>query len=150
MNLAHVHLLLNHFPVIATVLGLLLLVWGIYRRSPEVRTASFLVFILAALVAIPTFRTGEPAEELIEHMPGVSRDLIHDHEEAAEVTIWIVEVLGVVALAALIWQRKRGATPAWLVLIVLLIALGAAGALGWTANLGGKIRHPEINSAGTG
>jgi hypothetical protein len=147
MNPAHAHLVLNHIPVVGTIIGLIVLAYGMLRRSHEVRMAACFVLVLVALLAIPTFLTGEPAEELVEELPGVSHDVIHEHEEAAELAIWVIEIMGVAALVALLWNWKRGAVPAWLITVVLVTALAAVGTMGWTANLGAKIRHPEITGA---
>jgi hypothetical protein len=41
------------------------------------------IFIIVALLAIPAYLTGEPTEELVENLPGVSKSSIEQHEEAA-------------------------------------------------------------------
>ena len=41
MNWAHLHLALNHVPVIGLPIVLLLLAWAILRRSTELLKASF-------------------------------------------------------------------------------------------------------------
>ena len=69
MSPVHWHLLLNHVPVIGTILGVLLLAWGTIRKSEELKQASLSIFIGAAVIAIPAFLTGEPAEEVAERTP---------------------------------------------------------------------------------
>ena len=66
MNWAHLHLALNHVPVIGLPIVLLLLGWGIVKRSPELLKASFGLIILLAVVTVIVQVTGEPAEELVE------------------------------------------------------------------------------------
>ena len=39
MNIAHLHLMLNHFPVVGSVIVALLLVLALYRRSDELGRA---------------------------------------------------------------------------------------------------------------
>ena len=57
--------------------------------------------------------------------------------------------LGAIALGALgVWRRR--ALPRWIVSGVFIGALGAAGLMAYTANLGGQIRHTEIRTASTG
>jgi hypothetical protein len=44
MNLAHVHLLLNHFPTIGMIVGLGLFVGAIVAKSEDLKRASLVVF----------------------------------------------------------------------------------------------------------
>ncbi|MCI0564610.1 MAG: hypothetical protein MN733_39585, partial [Nitrososphaera sp.] len=69
MNLAHVHLLLNHFPVIGTVFGFLFLAYAMAKKSEELKKVSLGIFVLIALIALPVYFTGEPAEEVVKHLP---------------------------------------------------------------------------------
>lgn len=145
MNDAYLHLLLNHIPIITTAIGLLLLAAAIFwRKSADLTGAALTVLVLGALVAIPTYRTGEPAEELVEDLPGVMPMAIHDHEEAAETAVWAVGLAGVAAAGGLITLLRRGSAPPWLLIVTLVLAIVATALLARTANLGGKIRHPEI------
>ena len=52
MNWAHLHLALNHVPVIGLPIVLLLLAWAIVRRSAELLKASFGLIILLAVVTV--------------------------------------------------------------------------------------------------
>lgn len=144
MNAAHWHLVLNHIPVLGTLFGIPFLVIGLLRRDHELIKSSYWVFFIVALITIPVFLTGEPAEEVIERLPGVSRTLIHEHEEAAEPTFIVMMVLGAVALIGLFSERFKESLRRTTVAVVLIGALVGAGLAAWTANLGGDIRHPEI------
>lgn len=79
MNPAHLHIVLNHIPVVGIPFGTGLLIWGFLRKSQEVKTTALLVFVAIALVTIPTYLSGKAAEDLVEHLPGVSENLIEDH-----------------------------------------------------------------------
>jgi len=46
MNWAHVHLLLNHLPVVGTFFGVLLLLLALLRKSEELKRVSLGVFVL--------------------------------------------------------------------------------------------------------
>ena len=45
MNLAHVHLLLNHFPVIGMIIGLGLFLGSLIGKSEDLKRASLLIFL---------------------------------------------------------------------------------------------------------
>ncbi|MGA7880692.1 MAG: hypothetical protein WCA06_13995 [Terrimicrobiaceae bacterium] len=73
MNSAHLHLMLNHIPVPRMAFGLALLGWALLRKGEELKRTSLGLFIIIALLAIPTYLTGEPAEELVENLSGVDK-----------------------------------------------------------------------------
>ncbi|RMG45950.1 MAG: hypothetical protein D6723_17690 [Acidobacteria bacterium] len=146
MNWAHVHLILNHFPVVGLAFGLALLAASVARRNSPLARVGLGVLVAIALIAIPVYLTGEPAEEMIEHLPGVSKSFIEEHEESALPTLIVIELLGMVAAVGLFRFRQTGELPRWFLTATLLLSIGAGGFVGWTANLGGQIRHPEIRT----
>lgn len=149
MNGAHMHLLVNHLPVIGSIFAILLLVWSLTRKNTDIARAALGLFVIAAITGLAAYFTGEPAEHLAEDLAGVSESAIHSHEESAELATVLLGGYGVFALGALIYLRKRESEfPRKLVTLALLLSFVPAGAMGWTANQGGKIRHPEITGAG--
>jgi len=144
MNWAHVHLMINHIPVIGIFGALLLFVYALLKKSEELKMVSLGIFVLIALIMIPVFFTGEAAENVVKKIPGVTETYIGRHEEFAEYSITVMEILGTVCLLCLYFIFKSGTVPKWLLTIVLLLALLTAAVVGLTANLGGQIRHTEI------
>ena len=147
MNGAHLHLLLNHLPVLGVGFGLLLLLAARFRRSTELTAAALVVFVLAGGAAGLAYLTGEPAEDAIEQYTGVNKDAIEEHEEAALVALGLTGLLGLGALAGLVGMRRQALPGKYFGGIMLVGALAASGAMAYTANLGGGIRHPEIGGA---
>jgi LPXTG-motif cell wall-anchored protein len=146
MNLAHLHLILNHLPVLGVPFGLALLGYGLWRRSDELKRTALAVLLLAALVTVPVYFTGEPAEDVVKGLPGVSRPLLSRHEDAATTAFVVVGIAGLAALAGLLAFRRNKNLPGWYSGLILAVSLAASGLLVWTANLGGKARHPEIRA----
>ena len=146
MNWAHVHLIINHIPVIGIGLLILLFIVAMVRKNKGLITVALAFIILISLATIPVYLTGEPAEEVVEDMPGISEELIKEHEEQAEIAFILVEVAGGLALITLIARRYSDNLGQRLVILTLLVLIVSGGLLGWTANLGGKIHHEEIRS----
>jgi uncharacterized membrane protein len=149
MNWAHVHLLLSHLPVIGTIFGVLLLLLALLRKSEELKRVSLGVFVLTALISLPVYFTGEPAEEMVEHLPGVAESLIDRHKDAALFALLMAGAAGIVALAGLILFRRSERLPGWVVAVALVLSFATSGLMGWAANLGGQIRHTEIRAGFT-
>lgn len=144
MDAAHMHLLLNHIPVIGTAVGLFLLAWGLWRTSDELKKVSLSIFIISAVIAIPTYLTGESAEELVEHLSGVSESLIERHEDAAVLAVAALELLGLAAAVTLVLFQRAHRAVNMMLAASLVLALVTGGLMARTANLGGQIRHTEI------
>ena len=147
MNWAHVHLLINHIPVLGTVFGTLLLVFGLVKKNEEIKRVSLGIFVIIAVATVPVYFTGEPAEEIVEHLPGVEEPIIEEHEESALVAFIAVGILGVAAIGVLWRYRHADTIPKRFVIAGLILSIVVCGLMAWTADLGGKIRHPEIRSA---
>ncbi len=165
-SLGDLHLLINHFPVILTVVGTAMAVLALITRKRGVWLYATATLFLAGLAAVPTFFTGEPAEDKLEDSWYVTRQAIHAHEEAADLAGWGLVIMGLIAAYAWwrAWRREtvvvagavhtdRGDVPAeamvranaglpvWLRALVVLSALVGCVLVYRTASLGGDIVH---------
>lgn len=144
MNPVHIHLLLNHVSIMAAIFSVLVFAYGFFRKNSSVINVSLAGFVLAALAAIPVFLSGEPAEDAVEHLPGVVEATIEQHEEAAEIALWMIELSGIAALAGLVMRANRFFTGKVFYGLMFILSLISAGSISYTGYLGGKIRHTEI------
>ncbi len=142
MNLAHLHLLLNHAPTIGFAAGLALFGLSLVRRNEELRRASFLIFFGFALIGIPAYLSGDAAYFILRNRGSVSEDLVAAHRNAALLALIAMEITGLVAWLAL-WRPRRWHVPAAMVLSLVSFVL-----VGRAATIGGQIRHPEILAEG--
>lgn len=145
MNAIHLHLIANHIPILGSVIGLLVLIAGFFFNNREVRITAAAILLFAAVGGIVTNKSGEEAEEVVEDLPGVSHDLIHEHEEMAEKAMPFIFGTAVLAAATLFGEIKRKKFARIASLLLLFCALGVSALSGYTGYLGGKIRHPEID-----
>ena len=146
MNPTHLHLLLNHFPIVGTLIGSAILFYGVIKSQNAGKTIGALIIVIMAIVAVPVLLTGEPAEESIEHLSGISETLIHDHEETSEKAFWLMEASGALSLLALILYRKKSVYASKTFWMAFAFAAITFFAMAWTGYLGGKIRHPETSN----
>ena len=147
MNVAHLHLLLNHLPVLGPIFGLALLLLGLWRESEPFKRVALGVLLVAALLAVPVYLTGEPAEDAVQMLPGVSKAITEKHEEVAVVAFTAMVALGAIALGGLIRYRGSRAVAPWFATVLLAATLLTSALMAWTAGLGGQVRHTEIRPA---
>jgi len=145
MSAAHLHLLINHLPIVGGLLALALLLLALWR--PAHLASAALVLMLSGVGAGAALLTGEPAEEQVEHLPGVSEALIHEHEERAELAALLSVAAGLAAAGALATQRWSR-LPGFALPALLALSSASAGAMVWTGASGGVIRHSELQSTG--
>src|ERR1700690_2673239 len=99
VNFAHLHLLLNHIPIIGTIIAISLFLVSFLGKNDDMRRSSYIIFAGVAFVTIPTFVSGFGAQADIAKQPGVSGDLIQRHEGAAILSFWFMLITGALAVA---------------------------------------------------
>jgi uncharacterized membrane protein len=143
LNAAHLHIMLNHFPIVGVMVGAgLLTLWLIWKKE-GLALAALWTFVGSGLAAIPVYLLGHEAEDVVEGIPGVTRAAIGRHEDAA---LWVL--IGLLLLGALsawiLWKRRGLALARGPLLLVWVLSLVVSGVTAWASELGGEIRHPEI------
>jgi uncharacterized membrane protein len=149
MNPAHIHLLLNHIPILGSLFGTILLAIGLLRKDKSLLNAGLLTLVIVSIVAIPVFFSGEGAEDIVEKMPDMSHDIIHEHEEIAEKAIWLMELVGLGSLIAFFLHLKEHPLRHTVTIAVLVLAVANFGVMAKVGNTGGEIRHTEIRKNAT-
>lgn len=138
---AHLHLMVNHFPIVLSIVGVgALAVGAVWRRDFYWRTGLNLM-VLAAIGAVVAIVTGEFASDEIRQRAFVVRGTIGAHSTGAYAALWMLLVAGIIAGYA--WWRARAgsalALPAWLRNVVIISALAGAALVSYAAYEGGII-----------
>lgn len=139
METAEIHLMLNYYPLIGMVIGILLLLIGLGLKSELVKRISLAIFIATALITLPAFVTGEIAGKAASFAEPRATALTI-HKASGRATMMVVEVTGILALIGLILYRRKLDLARWFVLAVLLLTLTSLGMLGYTTLLGRHIK----------
>lgn len=146
MSFAHLHLLLNHFPIVGGIIALGLLLTSFVGNNEGLRRASLILFVALALLALPTFFSGIGANGELKADPGISAALMDRHEGAAMLALFVMEIAGALALVELWRCQRASAHERWSgsIVAILIVSILTVGLMVRVGNTGGDIRHPEI------
>ncbi|KAB7731212.1 hypothetical protein F5984_10440 [Rudanella paleaurantiibacter] len=148
MNAAHFHLVVNHLPIIFPIAGSIVLVTALISKSEPVKRTAYLLFIIGSLTAIAAMNSGEGAEEVVEHINGVSEEYIEKHEEVAKTFAILTAILGGLSLLGLWASFKKSALSTPVSIGTLIFAAVVLFFGKETGTTGGEIRHTEIRAEG--
>lgn len=143
-DLAHVHLLLNHVPTVGSILAFGVLLIGFVRKNEHVQKVGLEAMFLIALATLAVYVSGNAAAEALTSTSGVSEEVIAAHNDAALVGLIVTEITGFFAWLALWRMRRIGRLTRGLGYTVLVCTVLAVAAIAPAANMGGSIRHSEI------
>ncbi len=149
MNAAHLHLIVNHLPIVGYVIGVLLIACTLASRGDRgMFLASVLVLVFAGGGSAAAYFTGEPAEEVVEELRDVPEVLVERHEDAAKLATLLAGIFtGLTVAVSIVAFRREGPISLVLLVILLLGGLVVCASMVWVGNLGGQIRHSEIRTS---
>jgi hypothetical protein len=148
MNAPHWHLVLNHLPVAGMLFVVILLGYALVSGRGELHGVCLGALVLMALLTIPVFYTGRGADEaLMMDLSAADESLVDAHAKAAKTTFICMCILGGIALVVAWLGRKMPQISRRVASVVFILSVAQLVLMGWTANRGGNIRHPEIRPA---
>jgi hypothetical protein len=147
MNLAHFHIVVNHVPSLGSILGLLLLAMGIYKKDETIKQSAYFVLVLITMAVLPTYVSGAEAQRIVKTSASYSAGMVQLHQNLAMVTLLVMTFAGMFAWFGT-WEIRRQKRSGSLTTAATLIFTTAAVVLVLeTASIGGKINHSEIREA---
>src|SRR6185503_6874299 len=145
-DLVHIHLLLNHFPTVGMIVGFGLFVFGLLKKSEDLKRGALAVFFALALVSLPTYMSGYSAQKSLRGVGTMSQDVINLHQRSALLALIFMEATGIVAWYGLWYSRKGASMGPRITAAAVLLSVITIGLMASAANVGGEIHHPEILS----
>lgn len=139
--MAYLHLLSNHFPILGSLFGILLLVVALLKPNLKTTLSAYIILLISGIGGVIAYFTGEPAEESIEHVRGISHKVIHIHEEMAENSLFFIFLLTATAIIGLWAERAKWESTKKIELFALVVGIVAFILFAFTGYLGGHIRH---------
>ena len=154
LNPEHIHVVVNHIPLIGLGCALLLLLIGLVGRRKESLTIGLLLAALCGGATPVVMWSGEEAEhewlhsESAAHLGAEGHAWAKEHEERAETGVWVIYAATVLSVLSLATMRIKKLKKVFWTLTVLT-TLGCAASIAtaaWIADSGGKISHPEFRT----
>lgn len=142
----YIHLLSNHFPVILSIAGFVVLTLGLTRHLKIVKQTGLAILFAASLSCIPAYLSGEEAEHKVEEYPGVSHSIIEEHEEKAELAFLVTDLVGILSFVSLLLLSRDHQLAVLANRFVWLASLASIILLFNVGKSGGEIRRPELRS----
>ena len=146
MDYVHLHLLLNHAPIMGFFIGPFFMVYGYIVKSEATRYGALWLFLILTPVSMLVSHSGEESEHKVEDLPGVSEELMEEHEDAAGIAVVGTWILGAISLAGLVTKKRKPELSKWLVTGAMVAAFYCAGTMAYAGYLGGQIRHTEVRA----
>ena len=146
MNQTHIHLLITHLPIFGSMLGGIVLAFGLWKKSDDTKMAAYLIFIISAIGAGIAYLTGEATEHTVRPIQGVLKETIETHEESAMYALISLIILGLLSLIAWFITITKSPLTRTIAFVILFISIISFGLVARTGYLGGQIRHTELSN----
>ena len=94
MNLAHIHIVLNHVPSLGSIAGLLLLAAGIYKKDEGIKQFAYAVLVLITMAVLPTYISGAESQRIVDKNPTFAPGVFQMLQNAAMITLLTMTAAG--------------------------------------------------------
>jgi len=134
--LGQFHPQIVHAPIVLLIFSAFLALVGRLMDRDWIQKTSVVMLVFGFLGAFAAVRSGIPAHRVPEHQQGVPEQAIDTHEMLGERTMYLA---GLALLALFVASRLKGGVASAVGALALILQLLAAGCVGYTGYLGGKL-----------
>lgn len=141
-NWPYLHTLINHFPIVLTVVGTLAVLLALVYPRRGIWLYALGTLTLAGITIYPAWLSGDQAADVVHKAWYIPAGAIQAHAQAADITLWIILALGLASLiawASIVRAREAFAPARWLRIVVTVLAVVGLGAISYTGYRGGQI-----------
>jgi len=127
-----------HTPIVLLIFSAFFALIGRLTDRDWLKKASLVMLVFGYLGAFAAVQSGKPAHRVPEHQQGVPEEAIDTHAMVGKRTMWLSGLALVALLGA---TRLKGGAASAVSGLGLILQLLAAGAVGYTGYLGGKLTY---------
>ena len=117
----HLHPMIVHFPIALLIIGLLADAIGLFLKKDFFTKAGFYLLILGTLGVIAAYFSGNLAGEGVTEA-GSLKQALETHEDAAELSVWLMAAAALVRITFVIIKRYSGILK-WTAFALFLIGV---------------------------
>ncbi|MDA0836753.1 MAG: hypothetical protein O3B01_15600 [Planctomycetota bacterium] len=146
----HIHLIINHIPILGPAFAILPLVYFLVTRSKDALLLGLFITVISTGSMRFVMWTGELSEERVSNqLQHLVDDEGHskwklEHWERASVGAKVLYMTLVLSITALVFFKRLEKHHLYVGIANLLLSGLCLGMCIWIADAGGKIHHPEF------
>ncbi len=106
MDLAYLHIVTNHIPIVGVPFALIILLLGIWRKSDELKAVALISFAVLGILTLGVYLLGQGGEDFVEELAGVSHDAIEEHEKMGLISLVSVGITTVLSIIGLMFYKS--------------------------------------------
>ncbi|MEW5842323.1 MAG: DUF2231 domain-containing protein [Bacteroidota bacterium] len=108
IDTTHLHPMIVHFPIALIIVGFLAELLSFFIKKEFFSTAAFYLLILGTLGVVAAYFTGQYAGDGITEV-GALKQALETHEDAAELTLWLMVAAAGARIAMVLLKKYHGA-----------------------------------------
>ncbi|GCF09466.1 hypothetical protein [Dictyobacter arantiisoli] len=147
MNMAHIHLLVNHFPIIGSIGVAVMFAIALIFKNSFLQKLSLWFLIVVALFTALAYLSGDGATRVLESFTHISISMVHDHEAMARIGLILMFITGAISVFGVLFYTRKPALPLYFQILVMALLIISVGVFIYIGYLGGLINHPEIRAS---
>src|SRR5689334_21894751 len=106
MDIAYLHIVFNHLPIMGVPLALGVLLLGLWTRNDAIVRTALLAFVVLGLATVVVALAGLGAEDWAEHVARFDEEAIDAHRAMA--VLGLVTTLVLAIVSAVVFHRGGG------------------------------------------
>ena len=141
---SHWHILISVFPSVGLIFLLGLYVTALIANNEVMKRTSLAFFVLFALLAVPTYVSGDGSMDLLSQNPKISQDQMGLHYGWGVTALGVLVLAGIAAFVALVRSVGFGRASNESLHLVLGLAIITLALMVLVGEMGWEISHREL------
>ncbi len=146
MEASQIHILINHYPMILTGVGVIVMAIGLWRKSEKAMRAAYWIFVAVMLIGTAAFASGEIAGHQNDMLTGASGEAVRTHQQASRTAFLAIGCAGLASVFGLVTSYRRSPIAKWFAVTALFISIAGSVLVTRTTLLGRQINYAGVSA----
>ena len=117
----HLHPMIVHFPIALLIVGFLFDLTGAFLNKDFFSKTGFYLLILGTVGVLAAYISGNIAGDGVSEA-GALKQALENHEEAAELSLWLMVVASIVRITIVLLKKYSGVFK-WVAVVLFLVGI---------------------------